>query len=38
MGGVVETSSPRSTEAGHWGKEIRSDVHVAFEARDSGGI
>jgi citrate lyase subunit beta / citryl-CoA lyase len=38
MVGVVETSSSRSTEAGHWGKEIRSDVHVAFEARDSGGI
>src|SRR5467141_3168735 len=31
-------TSPRSAEAGHWGKEVRSDVHVAFEARDSGGI
>lgn len=29
---------PRSTEAGHWGKEVRSDVHVAFELRDSGGV
>jgi citrate lyase subunit beta/citryl-CoA lyase len=38
MGVAVETSSPRTAEAGHWGKEIRSDVHVAFEARDSGGI
>lgn len=38
MSGAVETSSPRITEAGHWGKEIRSDVHVIFEARDSGGI
>jgi citrate lyase subunit beta / citryl-CoA lyase len=38
MSGALETSSPRSTEAGHWGKEIRSDVHVAFEARNSGGI
>ncbi|MBI1739309.1 MAG: HpcH/HpaI aldolase/citrate lyase family protein [Acidobacteriales bacterium] len=37
MSGAVETS-PRSTEAGHWGKEIRSDVHVAFEVRDGGGI
>ncbi|MFY9645080.1 MAG: aldolase/citrate lyase family protein [Terriglobales bacterium] len=38
MSGTVETSSPRSAEAGHWGKEIRSDAHVAFEARDGGGI
>jgi citrate lyase subunit beta / citryl-CoA lyase len=38
MGAALETSSPRIAEAGHWGKEIRSDVHVAFEARDSGGI
>src|SRR6202795_2615156 len=38
MGGALETSSPRITEAGHWGKEIRSDIHVIFEARDSGGI
>jgi citrate lyase subunit beta/citryl-CoA lyase len=29
---------PRSTEAGHWGKDVRSDAHVAFELRDSGGI
>ena len=38
MGAALEPSSPRIAEAGHWGKEIRSDVHVAFEARDSGGI
>ena len=38
MSGAVEPSSPRITEAGHWGKEIRSDVHVIFEARDGGGI
>ncbi|MFZ1917729.1 MAG: aldolase/citrate lyase family protein [Terriglobales bacterium] len=25
-------------EAGHWGKDIRSDLHVALEPRDSGGI
>ncbi len=31
----VET---KPAEAGHWGKDVRSDVHVAFEARDSGGI
>src|SRR5512147_3212771 len=34
---AVETP-PRSTEAGHWGKEVRSDVHVAFEVRDGGGV
>jgi citrate lyase subunit beta / citryl-CoA lyase len=38
MGGAAETSSPRLAEAGHWGKDVRSDVHVAFEARDSGGV
>src|ERR1700682_26336 len=31
-------TSTRSAEAGHWGKEVRSDVHVAFEVRDSGGV
>ena len=34
----AKTASPRTAEAGHWGKEVRSDVHVAFEARDSGGV
>ena len=38
MSRVAETSSSRSTEAGHWGKEVRSDVHVSFEAREGGGI
>ena len=28
----------KSAEAGHWGKEVRSDLHVAIEPRDSGGI
>jgi len=31
-------SPPHSAEAGHWGAEIRSDLHVAFEPRDIGGI
>ncbi len=35
---TADATSPRSSEAGHWGKEVRSDVHVAFEARVSGGI
>ena len=38
MSSAVETTPPRSAEAGHWGAEIRSDVHVAFAARDSGGV
>jgi citrate lyase subunit beta / citryl-CoA lyase len=38
MSSAVESTLPRSAEAGHWGKETRSDVHVAFEARDTGGI
>ncbi len=38
MSDAVETPSPRSAEAGHWGKEVRSDIHVEFEARDNGGI
>ena len=33
----METTS-RSGQAGHWGKDVRSDLHVAFEARDNGGI
>jgi len=38
MSSAVETTSPRFAEAGHWGTDVRSDVHVAFEARDSGGV
>ena len=28
----------KSAEAGHWGKDVRSDLHVAIEPCDSGGI
>src|SRR6266849_4950947 len=35
---AVDTKTPRAAEAGHWGKEVRSDVHVAFESRDTGGV
>jgi citrate lyase subunit beta/citryl-CoA lyase len=35
---AAEKKSSRSAEAGHSGKDIRSDLHVAFEARDSGGV
>ena len=30
--------STKPAEVGHWGKDIRSDLHVAIEPRDSGGI
>jgi citrate lyase subunit beta/citryl-CoA lyase len=32
------TASTQPAEAGHWGAEIRSDLHVAIEPRDSGGL
>jgi citrate lyase subunit beta/citryl-CoA lyase len=38
MSSATEKISAHSAEAGHWGKEVRSDVHVAFEAQSSGGI
>jgi len=34
----MTSTSTRPAEAGHRGKEIRSDLHVALEPRDSGGI
>src|ERR1039457_5759704 len=34
----IEAKPLHSAEAGHWGKEVRSDLHVAFEERDSGGL
>lgn len=33
-----ETNVAHSAEAGHWGKDVRSDVHVAIEPRDRGGL
>jgi len=27
-----------AAEAGHWGQDVRSDLHVAFEPRSAGGI
>ncbi len=35
---MTAQETPRITQSGHWGKEVRSDVHVAFELRDSGGV
>src|SRR5712692_11988713 len=38
MKSSVETKAVQSAEAGHWGKDVRSDLHVAIEARDGGGV
>jgi len=32
------TNTPSAAEAGHHGKDVRSDVHVSIEPRDSGGL
>ena len=34
----AEAQSKRVGEAGHWGKDVRSDVHVWLEPRERGGI
>jgi citrate lyase subunit beta / citryl-CoA lyase len=34
----MSAAQAKPTEAGHWGKEIRSDLHVGIEPRDSGGV
>src|SRR3954453_10907132 len=31
-------NAPKAAEAGHYGNEIRSDLHVAVEPRDTGGL
>jgi citrate lyase subunit beta/citryl-CoA lyase len=38
MTSSAEERSAGSGEAGHCGRDVRSDLHVAIEARDSGGI
>jgi citrate lyase subunit beta / citryl-CoA lyase len=38
MMGSAEEKSAGSGEAGHCGRDVRSDLHVAIEARDSGGL
>jgi citrate lyase subunit beta/citryl-CoA lyase len=35
---ATETKTSRISEAGHSGKDIRSDLHVAFEPRDRGDV
>src|SRR5207248_7704623 len=34
----AEAQTRRVGEAGHWGKDVRSDVHVWVEPRERGGI
>lgn len=38
MSSAVEIKSSHAAEAGHCGESVRSDVHVSFEPRSSGGI
>jgi len=38
MKSSAETKVVRSAEAGHWGKDVRSDLHIALEPRDGGGL
>lgn len=38
MSSVNASTSPHPAEAGHYGKDVRSDLHVAIEPRDSGGL
>ena len=38
MTGSAEVKSAGSGEAGHCGRDVRSDLHVAIESRDSGGL
>jgi citrate lyase subunit beta / citryl-CoA lyase len=35
---MAETHTKRVGEAGHWGKDVRSDAHVWIEPRERGGI
>ncbi len=38
MAGSVEEKSAGAGEAGHFGKDVRSDLHVAIEPQDGGGL
>src|SRR5271170_697098 len=38
MSSTNAPTSARPAEAGHWGKDVRSDLHVSIESRDSGGL
>src|SRR6516164_4707385 len=34
----IALKTSRAAEAGHYGKDIRSDLHVAIDPRDSSGL
>src|SRR5690242_11321271 len=38
MTSLNATSSAHAAEAGHYGKDVRSDLYVAIEPRDNGGL
>src|SRR5713101_5598212 len=38
MTGSVEEKAAKAGEAGHFGKDVRSDLHVAVEPLDGGGL
>ena len=38
MSQAIESETLSTGEAGHWGAEIRSDLHVRIELRERGGI
>ena len=38
MSSVDTAPSPHPAEAGHYGKDVRSDLQVSIEPRDSGGL
>jgi citrate lyase subunit beta/citryl-CoA lyase len=38
MSSTNTSTSARPAEAGHHGKDVRSDLHVSIEPRDSGGL
>jgi citrate lyase subunit beta/citryl-CoA lyase len=38
MSNATASDTVHPAEAGHWGKDIRSDLHVRLEPRDSGGL
>src|ERR1700694_709444 len=38
MSSVNTATNPHPAEAGHWGKDVRSDLQVSIEPRDSGGL
>src|SRR5215472_15723125 len=38
MASPTHVTGPRAAEAGHWGGDVRSDLHASLEPRGAGGI